>query len=209
MALILHIDASTSNLYLAISKDGNLIDSYWGLEANNHMAMLHPAIDKLLVQNKLHIKNVTAIAILNGPGSYTGLRIALAAGKGLCVALNIPLIACSCLDVLGYLHLSKANNSFYTVFIPRAGEFIYNKYENKIVKEHLQFVPEDNAPQLDKLTQICMPHQANLVMGAISYSWDDYYNSFVLLTYDKLIFNYIENIDTIVPYYIKNTYINK
>ncbi len=59
----------------------------------SHSSQLHLLIEKLIRQSDSNIKNIEAIAVSKGPGSYTGLRIGSSSAKGLCVALDIPLIA--------------------------------------------------------------------------------------------------------------------
>lgn len=55
---------------------------------------------QLLRLRRVEPKQLTAIAVATGPGSYTGLRVGLAAGKGLCLALGIPMIGVCTLDIL-------------------------------------------------------------------------------------------------------------
>ena len=100
MALILFIDTATEDALVGLEKDGEIL----GVERNNqqkeHASFLHPAIECLLKNNNLSASNLEAIAIASGPGSYTGLRVAMATAKGLCFALNIPLITISSLKLL-------------------------------------------------------------------------------------------------------------
>jgi tRNA threonylcarbamoyladenosine biosynthesis protein TsaB len=97
MALILNIETSTTVCSVSISKDGNLIDIREQNDGYSHSEVLSPFIDDLLKSNNLAVKNLDAIAISKGPGSYTGLRIGTSTAKGLCYALDIPLIAVSTL----------------------------------------------------------------------------------------------------------------
>lgn len=74
---------SNEGVLLAVETNGSQMD---------HAAWLHTAISRLLSENGYVLYQVTAVAICSGPGSYTGLRVAMAAAKGLCYALSIPLI---------------------------------------------------------------------------------------------------------------------
>ncbi|HHB52025.1 MAG TPA: tRNA (adenosine(37)-N6)-threonylcarbamoyltransferase complex dimerization subunit type 1 TsaB [Saprospiraceae bacterium] len=103
MDLILNIETSTKVCGVSISKDGVLIDDIESKEGNSHAANLAPFIDKLLKRNNLKYTKLSAIAISQGPGSYTGLRIGTSTAKGLCFALDIPLIA------INTLHSMAAN----------------------------------------------------------------------------------------------------
>ncbi|HSN60633.1 MAG TPA: tRNA (adenosine(37)-N6)-threonylcarbamoyltransferase complex dimerization subunit type 1 TsaB, partial [Ferruginibacter sp.] len=69
-------------------------------EQNEHASFLQPAINKLLTEQQILLKNIDAVAVVNGPGSYTGLRVGLASAKGICFALNKPLITIGSLPLM-------------------------------------------------------------------------------------------------------------
>ncbi|MEO9257168.1 MAG: tRNA (adenosine(37)-N6)-threonylcarbamoyltransferase complex dimerization subunit type 1 TsaB [Crocinitomicaceae bacterium] len=91
---ILHIDTSTKICSIALSTNGELID-YTSYEGDGfvHSELLTSFIESILHKNQLTPKDISAISVASGPGSYTGLRIGVSSAKGLCYALNIPLIA--------------------------------------------------------------------------------------------------------------------
>jgi tRNA threonylcarbamoyladenosine biosynthesis protein TsaB len=101
MALILNIETATRNCSVALGKDGEAIavNEIAG-EGYLHAEKLHVFIQDTLTQAGFAFKDLTAIAVSMGPGSYTGLRIGVSAAKGLCYALNIPLIAVDTLEVM-------------------------------------------------------------------------------------------------------------
>jgi tRNA threonylcarbamoyladenosine biosynthesis protein TsaB len=103
MAYILNIETSTTNCSVALSKNGKVI----GLKEDNsleysHAERLHIYIDEVLKTAQISKNQLNAIAISKGPGSYTGLRIGVSAAKGLCFALNIPLISVPTLEALAH-----------------------------------------------------------------------------------------------------------
>ncbi len=100
MSLILHIDTAVLTASVCISKDGVLLAMTENKNQKEHADWLHPAIDKLLKSVSCKINDLNAVAVSNGPGSYTGLRVGLAAAKGFCFAQNIPLITLSTLEVM-------------------------------------------------------------------------------------------------------------
>lgn len=102
MSLILNIDTSTSVAYVSIATQGNVIQSVTNANRLEHAAFLHVAIGDLLKANSIHISQLDAVAVIVGPGSYTGLRIALSTAKGLCYALHKPLVILNSLEVLVY-----------------------------------------------------------------------------------------------------------
>lgn len=69
-------------------------------EKNVHAVALTGLIDELIRTNHLHLKDLDAICLSKGPGSYTGLRVGASTAKGLCYALNLPLIAVGTLDAM-------------------------------------------------------------------------------------------------------------
>jgi len=101
MTYILNIETSTKNCSVAIAKDGVMIVCREIAEIGySHAEKLHVFIEEILVETNLKFSDLNAIAVSQGPGSYTGLRIGVSAAKGLCYALDIPLIAVDTLEVL-------------------------------------------------------------------------------------------------------------
>jgi tRNA threonylcarbamoyladenosine biosynthesis protein TsaB len=101
MALILNIETATKNCSVSIAKDGKTIACREIAEQNfSHAEKLHVFIDELLKENNLRFKDLKAVAVSQGPGSYTGLRIGVSSAKGLCYALSIPMIAIDTLESL-------------------------------------------------------------------------------------------------------------
>ena len=94
MEYILNIETATKNCSVAIAKDGQvLICKEIAEEGYSHAERLHVFIEESLQAVGITYNDLAAVAISQGPGSYTGLRIGVSAAKGLCYALSIPLIA--------------------------------------------------------------------------------------------------------------------
>jgi len=101
MAYILNIETATKNCSVAIAQDGEtLLCKQIAESGYSHAEKLHVFIEELLLELQLNYKDLNAIAVSQGPGSYTGLRIGISAAKGLCYALDIPLIAVDTLEIL-------------------------------------------------------------------------------------------------------------
>lgn len=101
MAAILCLETATTNCSVALSIDGKVVA--FREENNNkysHSEKLHVFIEEVLNEVQLDKSGLDAIAISKGPGSYTGLRIGVSAAKGLCFALDIPLLSIPTLEVL-------------------------------------------------------------------------------------------------------------
>ena len=97
---ILCIESSTSVCSAAICKDGAPIKQCISYEGSNHARLLPRYIEELLSFAREQGLSIEAVALSEGPGSYTGLRIGASTAKGLCYGLNIPLIPVPTLDVL-------------------------------------------------------------------------------------------------------------
>lgn len=97
---ILCIETSTSVCSAAICKDGSLIKQCISYEGSNHAKLLPLYIEELLAFARSQKMRIEAVALSEGPGSYTGLRIGTSTAKGLCYGLNVPLIPVPTLEVL-------------------------------------------------------------------------------------------------------------
>jgi tRNA threonylcarbamoyladenosine biosynthesis protein TsaB len=98
---ILNIETSTKNCSVSIAKKGKtIICKEIAEEGYSHAERLHVFIEASLKEVGIVYKDLSAIAVSQGPGSYTGLRIGVSAAKGLCFALGLPLIAVDTLKVL-------------------------------------------------------------------------------------------------------------
>lgn len=101
MATILCLETSTTNCSVAISIDGKVISIREENDSKySHAEKLHVFIEEVLKEAKIDKSLLDAIAVGKGPGSYTGLRIGVSAAKGLCFALDIPLISIATLQIL-------------------------------------------------------------------------------------------------------------
>lgn len=101
MSIILSLETATTNCSVALSKHGQTIalkeDARNGY---SHAEKLHVFINEVLKETNVKRSDIDAVAVSKGPGSYTGLRIGVSAAKGLCFALDKPLISLPTLEVL-------------------------------------------------------------------------------------------------------------
>ena len=110
MALLLNIDTATDQASVCLSLNTDLIQEIKSADQKNHGSFLQPSIQQILQQNNLTIQQIDAVAVTHGPGSYTGLRVGLASAKGICYALQKPLITINTLEVMAWAtrwHVSK------------------------------------------------------------------------------------------------------
>jgi tRNA threonylcarbamoyladenosine biosynthesis protein TsaB len=109
LAYLLHIESTSTVCSVAISKDDELIAIKEVNNGYSHAENLHVFIEQLLKESSLQAKDLNAISVSSGPGSYTGLRIGFSTAKGLAYALQIPLITIDTLKALSVLAIQKTN----------------------------------------------------------------------------------------------------
>jgi tRNA threonylcarbamoyladenosine biosynthesis protein TsaB len=92
--MILNIETATTNCSVSLTQNGLVVSfkEYANVQYS-HAEQLHLFIEEVLTQADKSLNDLSAIAVSKGPGSYTGLRIGVSAAKGLCYALDIPLIS--------------------------------------------------------------------------------------------------------------------
>ena len=102
MALILNIDTAMQRAGVCLAEDGKMLAMLENTEQKEHASWLHPAVERIMRDNGYKMRDLQAVAVTAGPGSYTGLRVGMAAAKGFCYALGIPFIAEDTLKVLAF-----------------------------------------------------------------------------------------------------------
>jgi len=152
MAYILNLETATRNCSVSLAKDGKTIalKEYAG-EGYTHAEKLHVFIEDVLKEAGIDYKSLNAVAVSMGPGSYTGLRIGVSAAKGLCYALNIPLIAVDTLEVLAHA-ISPENGSIIPMIDARRMEAYTAAFSNshsKIRDTEAEIISEDSFAGFD------------------------------------------------------------
>lgn len=99
---ILSIDTSTKNCSVAIHQEDKLLAISELFSEKSSSGMLTTLIQNVVKYANLQFKDLDAIAVAKGPGSYTGLRIGVSTAKGLCYTLDKPLIAVNSLEAMAY-----------------------------------------------------------------------------------------------------------
>lgn len=110
MAVILSIETSTKVCSVALARDGQVIAWRESEQGNEHAAKIAIFISEVLTETGLSCQQLDAVAIGEGPGSYTGLRIGVSTAKGLAYALHVPLIAVSPLQAMAFRSLELARD---------------------------------------------------------------------------------------------------
>ncbi|MBQ3982257.1 MAG: tRNA (adenosine(37)-N6)-threonylcarbamoyltransferase complex dimerization subunit type 1 TsaB [Bacteroidales bacterium] len=108
--MLLLIETATPVCSVALARDGEIIAELHSDEQNAHSSKLSPFISQILNQCGLRPAQLDAVCVSSGPGSYTGLRIGISTAKGLCYALDKPLIAVPTLQGMAAQYLTAHPN---------------------------------------------------------------------------------------------------
>lgn len=146
MARILNIETSTSLCSVTIAENGQCIATVESSEGNDHAKQLTANIDQALHQSGWTYQDLNAIAVSEGPGSYTGLRIGTSTAKGLCFALSIPLLAVPTLKSMAIGLRSFGEGTYLPILPSRKGEVYLALYD--------QALQELWSPQAAKMEEI-------------------------------------------------------
>ena len=143
---ILGIDTSTMAANVAVLEDDKLICEYTINTKKTHSQKLMPMIENMLKLSDLDIKEIDAIAICVGPGSFTGLRIGMATAKAMAHVNNIPLIGVNSLEILG-ANMDLCNRNICSILDAQRNQVYMNKYilkDDKITElEEISIKPID------------------------------------------------------------------
>ncbi len=117
MACFLHIETATSICSVAVSKDNKLLAVESRNEGYKHAENILLLVQNVLEQAGLMLRQLDAVVVSNGPGSYTGLRIGMSTAKGICYALDTKLIVVDTLEIIaaGFM---RFNPSFEGLILP-------------------------------------------------------------------------------------------
>jgi tRNA threonylcarbamoyladenosine biosynthesis protein TsaB len=102
MSTLLHIDTATENASVSIAVEGKVIVKRTNTQLKDHAGWIHIAIQELFADSQCKRSDIKAIAVVGGPGSYTGVRVGMATAKGFAYALQVPLIVLNTLACMAY-----------------------------------------------------------------------------------------------------------
>jgi tRNA threonylcarbamoyladenosine biosynthesis protein TsaB len=148
---ILCIDTAVQTASICLIQNGNVVALKEKSDAKDSAAWLQVAIRDILVEQDIPIQQVNAVALSAGPGSYTGLRVSMAAAKGLCYALSIPLITVNTLLMMAGAALNKKSDLFCPMIDARRMEVftaVYDKDLNEVVPPHALILQPDSFARL-------------------------------------------------------------
>ena len=222
--IIIQIETATTVCSVALAKDGQLVAVKELNERNVHAEVITVFIDELLKGAGLTYADVAAVAVSSGPGSYTGLRIGVSTAKGLCFALDKPLIAVDTLEAmaLGMIEKGVAPDTLLCPMIDARRMEVYtalfDAQGNRLLPTAAEIIDENSfATQLQKSKVLFFGDGAQKcgdVLGANTNAVfnEGFENSATHLTAKALLkFNLqqFEDVAYYEPYYLKDFLITK
>lgn len=216
MDYILCIETSTTNCSVALAKGKDVIKLEEDYNSTySHAERLHNFIDIVMKDVGVSLKDLSAISVSKGPGSYTGLRIGVSAAKGLCYALNIPLISIPTLHALA-LQVPQEKDSYIIPMIDARRMEVYSaifsnlheqvretkaeiltetSFKTYLHKKKVYFVGNG----VEKFSSVCDESNAVFIKDKLPSA-----NEMAALSYSKFLKEDFENVSYFEPYYLKD-----
>jgi tRNA threonylcarbamoyladenosine biosynthesis protein TsaB len=150
--IILGIDTATMQVGCAVGGAEGVFASFQATRGRRHAETLAPAIELVCHHAQVELREVSAVAVDIGPGLYTGLRVGVATGKAMALALHVPMIGLSSLDLLAF-RVRHTRRLIAAVVDARRGEVFYACYRQvpggvQRVTEPMVANPADLASEL-------------------------------------------------------------
>ena len=134
MSFILNLETSSKNCSVCLSSKGKLIQSFDSEDDSyRHSELLTSSIQDILNENNLGVKDLSAVFIGIGPGSFTGLRIGFSVAKGLCYPHNINLIGISSLKIIAN-SVIKENKNIISLIKDKGEHYYISKYSSDLIE---------------------------------------------------------------------------
>ncbi len=151
MALLLSIDTALGQASVVLSVDGDIVRAEKNENLHDQAAWLHPVIKKIFADTGYLLKQLDAVAVTIGPGSYTGLRIGLATAKGLCYAAQLPVIAVNTLELMAFSEKEKDKELICPMIDARRMEVftaVYSKNLQQVLAPCAMVIGENSFSEL-------------------------------------------------------------
>lgn len=222
--LILAVDSATPAAGAALSDGEKIIAEYSYNFKRVHSKNLMPLIDKCLQDYGCALKDLDAIAVTSGPGSFTGIRIGMATVKGLSLGSGVPIISISTLEAIAY-NLVLSNYLVCPVLNARKNEVYTAAYDVSGVKPNILWGPAACAPEslMHEIRKIAASYPGIVFLGDGFKPYADIFRAalgsqlvevpphlmlpragnIAVLAAAKLKEGMVENAHTIRPYYLR------
>ena len=220
MATILNLETATTNCSVSIARDGKTIALLEENSANySHAEKLHLFIEQCLLEANIETADLDAVAVSKGPGSYTGLRIGVSAAKGLCYALDIPLISIGTLSIMA--HSISADKGYIIPLIDARRMEVYAAvfdHEHKEVKTTWAEIVDENsfADYISDKPIYLIGNGAEKCKDVLTYEWINFdlailpsADTMSALSYKMFVEKQFEDTAYFEPFYLKDFIVTK
>ncbi|MES2411335.1 MAG: tRNA (adenosine(37)-N6)-threonylcarbamoyltransferase complex dimerization subunit type 1 TsaB [Bacteroidota bacterium] len=219
MIYILNIETATKNCSVSLAKNGKtVLCREIADQGYSHAEKLHVFIEEILKETGISVRDLKAIAVSKGPGSYTGLRIGVSTAKGLCYALGIPLISVDTLKVLAK-QVVVENGLIVPMLDARRMEVYSAVFDNnhaKIMEVQAEILTEESYAEMTEPVYFigdCQEKcQTVLVKDNFHFLPEIIFpsaNEMSSLSYEKFVKNEFEDVAYFEPFYLKDFLIAK
>jgi tRNA threonylcarbamoyladenosine biosynthesis protein TsaB len=225
MALLLSLETSTHSFSCALHRDHKLIAFDKSAELQTTAAMLAVMVDKLFIVNDVKKSELSAVIVAAGPGSYTGLRIGIATAKGICYALDIPLISVNSLQLMAMQFICRFpdlnDDALFCPMLDARRMEVYCMVTDKFLKvvEPIRALVIDNTSfeeLLDQHVIYFFGEGSDKCKGIIRNSAARFFSGLVpsaqemgAIAYEKYFKNEFENLELFEPFYLKDFIVKK
>ena len=178
----LFIDTHDKNVLIILFKDGKILIKNEVFSLNKHSEVAMPAIDSVMKEANVDVSVLYDIIVVNGPGSFTGQRIAVTIGKTMAYCLNIPIRV---IDALTIMAISIDSSEKIVALEDRNGAFVGKFDINNNIIDSLQYI--------NKSSYIDFKENNNVIVD-IDIDYEDVYN-------------YVSKLNSLNPHEVKPLYI--
>ena len=213
---ILNIHTATETAIVNLSANGNVLETLINDEPKKHAAFLHIAINNLLQKQQILSKDLNAIGVSSGPGSYTGIRVGLAAAKGLCYALGVPLITYNSLELVALtsiMELQDKDARYCPMIDARRTEVyaaVYDYNLNELIAPSALIVSENSFKEAEQSNKIYFSGDGSQKFKALTQNPNHIFrnsgvssNSLAQISWEKFKRKEFENVFYSKPLYLK------
>lgn len=219
MGYILQIDTSGEKGMLVLAHSGIVVSKKTIEDSKKQAALINVLIEQLLSESNIEMKQMQAITVIAGPGSYTGLRIGLATAKGICYALDIPLIMQSKLELLSLQQCKGTDFEIYGCILQAREKEYFLAFYKSNNEEYIspQHITEDAMISLlEKIKIKTLLTTENSILQTIFFDTITFNNHPEIdhVFWSQLSWNYyleknFSNLSTSEPYYLKQVFTHK
>lgn len=218
MSLLLHIETATQNCSVSLSDNGKLLVLKEETGRYTHAENLSLFIKNILTESGVEFKQLSAVSVSKGPGSYTGLRIGVSTAKGICFALDIPLISVDTLKNMANGVISQGiETDLYCPMIDARRMEVYaelfDKNLNVVRKVNADIVDEQTYSEFLKEKKVCFFGDGMTKCKELLSTFDNAFfvdkiepsaKYMIELATDKFLRKEFEDVAYFEPYYLKD-----